>query len=173
MRFFGVLNCHLCVTSTVTFPLNCHLIMGEHCIVFKKGSTMSNELNRQFSKQEFVKETSCLLILVIAQFHYRIILSKKYIPFTQKWSALLQYLHVGNFPTSSISFQPVNLSSCVRLIIILYTFQLAKLASCRISRQVANLATCANCTPECCMKKWFAVNKYGAVPCLLRTILLV
>ena len=75
MSFFRHNKCH--------HTLKCHFI-DEHYIVFKKGSTMPNELNRQFSKQELVKETSCLLILVIAQFHYRIILSKKYIPFTQK-----------------------------------------------------------------------------------------
>ena len=99
--------------------------------------------NRQFGKQDLVKETGSLLILVIAQFYCCIIRSRNYISFTQKWSALLQYLHVGKFPTSTIWFQPVNLSSCVRLIIGLYAFQLVKLASCRISCQVANSATCA------------------------------
>ena len=124
--------------------------------------------NRQFSKQALVKETGSLLIIIIAHLHCRIIRSWKYISFTQKCSDNLfieatpkmkllirvkiskwlynQFLlcnHAGNFPTSTIWFQPVNLSSCVRLIIRLYTFQPVKLASCRISCQVANLATCA------------------------------
>ena len=57
--------------------------MGEHYTVFKKGA-MSNELNRQFSKQALVKETGSLLIIIIAQLHYFIIRSRKYISFTQK-----------------------------------------------------------------------------------------